>query len=147
MAPQEQRVGEPADESEGRLPFDDVTHQSRIPDPFEFVNVPEPPERAVDHFIDKPHGAVELGNASDKALPDAEVTPFKGDEVAALEQPVHSPRFNDALGGKRGGFRMNTDITRQIEAQLDGCIDCGFDHNSRHTSSCNYSSALKSNIP
>jgi|SoiMethySBSTD1v2_1073268.scaffolds.fasta_scaffold260738_3 hypothetical protein len=144
MAAQEERVGEPADESEGRLPLDDVTHHGCIADPFELVNVPESLERAVNHFIDKPDGAVELGDASDKVLPDAEVAAFEGDEVAALEQSVHSTRSNDALGRKRGGFRMNTDIARQIEAQLDGCIDCGFDHNSRHEY---YSSALKSNIP
>jgi hypothetical protein len=144
MAAQEQRVGEPADQSEGRLPLDDVTHHGCISDAFELVNMPESLERAVNHFIDKPDRAVELGDASDEALFDAEVTPFEGDEIAALEQSVHSPRLNDALGRKRGGFRMNTDITREIEAQLNGCIHSGFDHNSRHE---DYSSALKSNIP
>ena len=91
MAAQEERVGKPADESEGRLPLYDVTHRGCIADPFELVNVPESLERAVNHFIDKPDGAVELGNASDKALPDAEVAAFESDEVAASSSPSIRP--------------------------------------------------------
>jgi hypothetical protein len=116
VAAQEQCIGESADESEGRLPLDDVTHQRRIPGPFELVNVPESLERAVNHFIDEADRAVELGYASDEALPDAEVTAFEGDKIAALEDSLRSARFNDAFGRKRGGFRMDTDIASKIEA-------------------------------
>jgi hypothetical protein len=98
VAAQEQLIGEHSDQSERRLPFDDVTHQRRIPDRFELVNVPESLERAMNHFIDKAIGTVELGDASDEALPDAEVTAFKRDKVAALEQSLHSARLNDAFG-------------------------------------------------
>ena len=98
MAAQEQCIGEPADQSEGRLPLDDVTHQRRIPGPFELVNVPESLERAMNHFIDKAIGTVELGDASDEPLSDTEVTAFEGNEIAALEQSLHSARFNDAFG-------------------------------------------------
>jgi hypothetical protein len=116
VAAQEQDIGEPADESEGRLPLDDVTHQRRIPDPFELVNVPEPLERAVNHFIDEAARAVELGDASDEALPDPEVTAFEGDEIAMLEQALCPAGFNDAFGRESSRFRVSVNIASKIEA-------------------------------
>ena len=79
------------------------------------MNVPQSLERAVNHFIDEADRAVELGYASDEALPDAEVTAFEGDKIAALEDSLRSARFNDAFGRKRRGFRMDTDIASKIE--------------------------------
>ena len=80
------------------------------------MNVPESLERAMNHFIDEADRTVELSDASDEPLSDAEVTAFEGNEIAALEEALHSPRFNDAFGRKRGGLRMNVDITGKIEA-------------------------------
>lgn len=115
VAAQEERIGEPADQSEGRLPLDDVTHQRRIPGPFELVNVPESLERAVNHFIDEAVGTLELGYAGDEALPYAEVTAFEGDKIAALEQSLRSARLNDALGRECRRFGMGTDVAGKIE--------------------------------
>lgn len=115
MAAQEERIGEPADRSEGRLPVDDVTHQCHVPNPFELVNVPESLERAVNHFIDEAIGTVEFGYAGDEALPYAEVTALEGDKIAALEQSLRSSRLNDALGRECRRFGMCSDVAGKIE--------------------------------
>jgi hypothetical protein len=115
VAAQEERIGEDPDQSERRLPLDDVTHQCHVPDPFELVNVPESLERAVNHFIDEAMGTVELGYAGGEALPDAEVTAFEGDKIAALEQSLRSSWLNDTLGRECRRFGMYSDVAGKIE--------------------------------
>ena len=80
-------------------------------------------------------GAVERGYPSDESLRDSEVAAFKGDDIADFEQALRSTRFHDAFGRECGRFGVSTNVTRKIEAQLDGRADARFDNDRRHRAS------------
>ena len=135
VATQEEQVGESADRAEGHLPLERVAHDGCSVVDLEFMNMTEPFEGALNHFIDEMGGAVERGDPSDESLRDSEVAAFKGDDIADFEQALRSTRFDDALGRKFSGFGVNVHVTREIEAQLDGRANARFDNDRRHRAS------------
>ncbi len=134
VSTQEEQIGESADNSERSFPLEGVAHDGCSVLNLEFMNVTEPLERALDHFIDETGRAIECGDPSDEPLGDTEVTTFEGDEVTDLEQALRSARFDDSLGGECGRFGVSTHVTRKIEAQLDGRSDSGCDNDRGHHS-------------
>ena len=135
VATQEEQVGESADRAEGRFPLERVAHEGCSVVDLEFMNMAEPFEGALNHFIDEMGGAGERGYPSDESLRDSEVAAFKGDEVTELEQALRSTWFHDAFGRECGRFGVSTNVTRKIEAQLDGRADARFDNDRCHRAS------------
>jgi len=135
VATQEEQVGESADRAEGRLPLERVAHEGCSVVDLEFMNMAEPFEGALNHFIDEMGGAVERGDPSDESLRDSEVAAFKGDDIADFEQALRSTWFHDAFGRECGRFGVSTNVTRKIEAQLDGRADARFDNDRCHRAS------------
>lgn len=109
---QEEQVGKPADHAARRLPFERVAHDGCSVVDREFMNVPQPFERALNHFIDEAGRAVERGYPSDESLCDTKVAAFEGDEVSDLEQALRSARFNNTFGSESGGFGMGAYVPR-----------------------------------
>ena len=132
VAAQEQTVEETADHSKRRFPFERVAHGGDAVRKLECVNVPQPFERALNHFVVESPRTVEGGDPGDEALLEAKVAAFEGDQIAELEQARGSPRRDDSLGRKRGGLRMHTDISREIEAKLNGRAEFCFDDDASH---------------
>ena len=95
---QEEQVGKAANHTEGRFPFQCITHERRTAVCFELMHVTEPLEGAFDHFINKTVRAIDFRNASDEPLSDAEVTAFKRNEITELKNTFHSAGLDNSLG-------------------------------------------------
>jgi hypothetical protein len=94
---QEEKVGETTNKTEGRFPLEDIAHSSHSIFKFEFVHVPEPFERALNHLIDESLWPVECSDSRHEALLHSEVSALECDDIADFEQAMCSTRFNDAL--------------------------------------------------
>jgi hypothetical protein len=129
---QEEKVGETTNKTEGRFPLEGIAHSSYAIFKFEFVHVPEPFERALNHFIDESLRPIKRGDSRDKALRDAQVAAFESDDIADFKQAMCSTRFNDALRREDGRLGMGIYIAREIEAQLDGRADSSFNDDHSH---------------
>ena len=94
---QEEKVGETTNKTEGRFPLEDIAHRSYAIFEFEFVHVPEPFERALNHLIDESLWPVERSDSRHEALFHSEVPALECDDIADFEQAMCSTRFNDAF--------------------------------------------------
>jgi hypothetical protein len=94
---QEEKVGETTNKTEGRFPLKGIAHSSYSIFKFEFVHVPEPFERALNHLIDESLWPIECSDSRHEALLHSEVSALECDDIADFEQTMCSTRFNDAL--------------------------------------------------
>jgi hypothetical protein len=102
VAAQEEAVGKSADHSKWRLPFEGVAHGGDAVIKFECVDVAQPFERALNHFVVESPRRVERGDPRDEALLDAKVAAFEGDQIAEFKQTLGAAWFNGSLGGECG---------------------------------------------
>lgn len=94
---QKEKVGETTNKTEGRFPLEDIAHRSYAIFEFEFVHVPEPFERALNHLIDESLWPVERSDSRHEALFHSEVPALECDDIANYEQTVCSTRLHDAF--------------------------------------------------
>jgi hypothetical protein len=88
VATDEEQIGQTTENSQWRFPLERVSHDRRSVGEFEFVHVPEPFERSLDHFIDEPVWPIERRNPRDESLRDPKVAALEGDNVADFKQPL-----------------------------------------------------------
>lgn len=131
VAREEKPVGE---RPQRRAPLDDVAHQRSARVNVKLVLMAQPPEYAAHHLVDEAPRRQHLHDPRDEHLADAEVPSFERDEIPELEQAAHSARRNEALTGKGSALGVLTDVTREVEADLDRNLDYGFDDNLAHVS-------------
>ena len=72
-------------ETERRLPLQDVAHESLIAAWLKFVNVPQARERSAHHLIDEAPGPIDFNDPRRESLANSEVAALKCDEIAELQ--------------------------------------------------------------
>jgi hypothetical protein len=132
VATEKEQVGEVSNKAEGRFPLQGVSHDRQLVLRFEFMDMAEPLERAVDHLIDEPVGSVQYGNFGNEALSHTEMPAFKGDQIIKFEKTLQSAGFDNAFRRKRGGFGVDVHVASEIEAEFDGRADSCFDGDRTH---------------
>src|SRR5437867_9111151 len=126
VATQEEQIGKTTENSQWSFPLERVSHDGCSVGEFEFVHVPEPFERALDHFIDEPVWPIERRDPSDESLSDTKVAAFEGNNVADFKQPLCPARLNDALRGECRRLGVSVHVPLQIKAELDRFVDSSF---------------------
>ena len=117
VACKEGAFGQGAERSPRRGKAQHVHHVCAAEGIRKIMIVREGAECTTEHFIAKPHGAVESGDSTGEALPDAKVSRLPSDVLADLHQSGDASS-DGALTGMPRGCDMRVDTASKVETAL-----------------------------